>query len=74
MKGLIYSIFLLQYGITYIDNFKGVDGGTIVYGYNKATGQYSFWRVRGSFDLDLIETVDSRMRAEFSYSVLYRGF
>lgn len=74
MKGLIYFIFLLQYDITYIDNFKNIDGDTIVYGYNKVTGQYSFWKVRDSFSLDLIETVDSRTRAEFSYFILYRGY
>ena len=73
MKGLMYSIFLMKYGITYIDNFIGINGSKIVYGYNKSTGEYSFWRVCSSFDLELIEIVSSRIRALFSYSVLHRG-
>lgn len=73
MKTLIYSILLRQYGVTYLDTIISMDGKVIIYGYNKVTHQYSFWRVVDLCTLHLIEICESKHKAIFSYRILNKG-
>ena len=73
MKTLIYSILLSQYGITYLDTITGMDGEVVIYGFNKVTHQYSFWRVVGLCKLHLVEICESKHKAIFSYRILNKG-
>lgn len=73
MKILFYTFMLHQYGITYLDSVKNSEGKKIIYGYNKATRQYSFWTVVDGIKVKLIEVCESRAKAVFSYSILQKG-
>ena len=73
MRVLIYSILLSQYGVTYLDCIKGTDERKIIYGYNKATKQYSFWKVSSLYKISLIEICESKCRAVFAYKILSKG-
>lgn len=73
MRILLYSYLLHQYGITYLSSVVSNEGSKVIYGYNKATQQYSFWRVVGLYKIRLIEICESKTKALFQYNILSRG-
>lgn len=72
MNTLLYSILLLRYGVTYIDCIKN-SGDTVIYGYNKSTKHYSFWKVVNKCNVKLLEECESKYKAIFSYRILSKG-
>lgn len=73
MFRILYSAMLCKLGITYLGKVRKDGDDTVIYGYNKSTKQYSFWRVTKDLKLYLIEICCSKVKAIFSYRILNKG-
>lgn len=73
MYRFIYSFMLSKYGVIYLGTVRKDISSKVIYGYNKLTDQYSFWRVSSNFKLYLLEVCCSKSKALFSYRILNKG-